>query len=289
MASHANTPQVSFTTFAFARGKSSAKQTTIAKQRSVADARLVFNVASHRGRALASSITSGIPGETASDSYRVVKLTFPMPRGEWDGIEGVAVVVGAGDLLGDWDPLLGAELHKVIRSDDRPDGDESWSGLVALPEAAVGDFKVVVRRADRVDLWSPGPDLVLPPLDSLYFPDGAEDCNDTTSSASISTLANSGTFHSNAVSAPALKSKMISVDHVLRGEEVLATVVFRATSKLEVGESLALVGSLPELGGWNTERIVPMTWTDGDVWSAAALFDAFSVFRNPLVIGILLP
>ena len=120
MASHANTPQVSFTTFAFARGKSSAKQTTIAKQRSVSDARLVFSVDSRRGRAQASSITSGIPGETASDSYRVVKLTFPMPRGEWDGIEGVAVVVGAGDLLGDWDPLLGAELHKVIRSDLSP-------------------------------------------------------------------------------------------------------------------------------------------------------------------------
>ena len=278
MTSRAKISLVSFTTFAFVRGKSSAKQNTTAKRRSVSDARLVFSVDSRRGRAQASSITSGIPGETASDSYRVVKLTFPMPRGEWDGIEGVAVVVGAGDLLGDWDPLHGAELHKVIRSDDRPDGCEIWSGFVALPEAAVGDFKVVVRRADRVDLWSPGPDLVLPPLDSLYIPDGAEDCNDTSSYASMSTLTNDGTFHSNAVSAPALKSKIISVDHVLRGEEVLATVVFRATSKLEVGESLALVGSLPELGGWNTERIIPMTWTEGGVWTAAALFDAFSVF-----------
>jgi hypothetical protein len=115
---------------------------------------------------------------------------------------------------------------------------------------------------------------------------------------------------------------------LLCGDQVFATVVFRATTHLAPGESLVLVGSVPELGAWvrigtpppppgvffrlvahrpyygtaillnalstntQTNNLVKsvgpypwdpsagchMDWSEGDVWTAGLLFNAFSIF-----------
>ena len=37
---------------------------------------------------------------------------------------------------------------------------------------------------------------------------------------------------------------------------------------MEYGSEFLLVGSHPNLGGWELDRAVPMSWTNGDVWQA---------------------
>ena len=39
-------------------------------------------------------------------------------------------------------------------------------------------------------------------------------------------------------------------------------------------QSLAVIGTQPELGAWNAGNATPMTWTDGDVWKAEVEFPA---------------
>lgn len=38
--------------------------------------------------------------------------------------------------------------------------------------------------------------------------------------------------------------------------------------QVNFGQSLVLVGSAEELGGWQLEHAPGMTWTEGDVWTA---------------------
>ena len=47
------------------------------------------------------------------------------------------------------------------------------------------------------------------------------------------------------------------------------TVVFTVVSQLEVGETLVVVGNVPELGGWTAELGAKMTWGEGNVWTTA--------------------
>ena len=54
------------------------------------------------------------------------------------------------------------------------------------------------------------------------------------------------------------------------------TLVFKVTSQLNPGESLSLVGSVAELGAWSAEKGVPMTWSEGNVWTAYVDADAAS-------------
>ena len=52
------------------------------------------------------------PGAEPAGRWRVAKLTFRMP--DWSG-DGDPVIVGAGDAMGDWDPELGLELRGCVR------------------------------------------------------------------------------------------------------------------------------------------------------------------------------
>ena len=72
-------------------------------------------------------------------------------------------------------------------------------------------------------------------------------------------------------------TQRISAEEVLRGDDVLATAVFRVTAHLEPGEYLVLVGSVPELGEWDPIKGCVMEWSEGDVWSTAVEFDALPV------------
>ena len=77
----------------------------------------------------------------------------------WRG-EGEALLVGAGPLLGDWDPDVGFEVRGCQR--DPAGTSEAWLGLVQLPSGASGEFKVVIRTDDKVDQWSPDDDAQIP-------------------------------------------------------------------------------------------------------------------------------
>eukprot|EP00930_Biecheleria_cincta_P023306 TRINITY_DN16861_c0_g1_i2.p1 TRINITY_DN16861_c0_g1~~TRINITY_DN16861_c0_g1_i2.p1 ORF type:complete len:208 (-),score=42.10 TRINITY_DN16861_c0_g1_i2:55-588(-) len=56
-------------------------------------------------------------------------------------------------------------------------------------------------------------------------------------------------------------------------EDVEPPVVeFSLTYHTKFGQELCIVGSSAELGSWDLERRVPMSWTDGDVWVAKVEF-----------------
>jgi hypothetical protein len=48
-----------------------------------------------------------------------------------------------------------------------------------------------------------------------------------------------------------------------------AAVNFSVQKQLRFGQTLRVVGSLPELGGWDPSRAPELTWGDGDVWTGA--------------------
>merc|ERR1719401_2274393 len=44
------------------------------------------------------------------------------------------------------------------------------------------------------------------------------------------------------------------------------TIEFRVQYNTAFGQDLRLVGSVPQLGGWDLSRSLPMTWSAGNVW-----------------------
>lgn len=46
---------------------------------------------------------------------------------------------------------------------------------------------------------------------------------------------------------------------------------------LAFGEHLRLVGSAPELGGWNPEQGLVLDWAEGDNWSTQAALPAGAI------------
>ena len=106
---------------------------------------------------VSTSPTDTSPAEEDGTFYwRVIKVAFRMPG--WQG-DGQPVLVGSGDLLGDWDPELGLKMKDCIRKEGTAD---IWHGFVKVPAVAEGDYKVVITRPNAVDLWMPGDDQTLP-------------------------------------------------------------------------------------------------------------------------------
>ena len=106
---------------------------------------------------VSTSPTDTSPAEEDGTFYwRVIKVAFRMPG--WQG-DGQPVLVGSGDLLGDWDPELGLKMKDCIRKEGTAD---VWHGFVKVPAVAEGDYKVVITRPNAVDLWMPGDDQTLP-------------------------------------------------------------------------------------------------------------------------------
>jgi alpha-amylase len=44
----------------------------------------------------------------------------------------------------------------------------------------------------------------------------------------------------------------------------------------QFGEDIYVVGSVPELGYWDPDKAVPLTWVDSDTWSGDVLFTDFT-------------
>ena len=69
---------------------------------------------------------------------------------------------------------------------------------------------------------------------------------------------------------PSIFGAAVSATNVSDFEPARAnTVVFTVVSQLEVGETLVVVGNVPELGGWTAELGAKMTWGEGNVWTTA--------------------
>ena len=231
-----------------------------------------------------------------SSADRVVQVGFTMPG--WRG-EGEALLVGAGPLLGDWDPDVGFEVRGCQR--DPAGTSEAWLGLVQLPSGASGEFKVVIRTDDKVDQWSPDDDAQIPVGENAKITSStfeADFANVTPQAARGTTglampTANgmsTGTATPTGTAAPtALATRQhapsiakLSFEDVLprsTPSAVLATVVFRAVASLRVGQRLVVAGNCPTLGYWRpVDSAATMTWSPGNVWTVAVKFDAFAVF-----------
>lgn len=60
---------------------------------------------------------------------------------------------------------------------------------------------------------------------------------------------------------------------VLNDEELLSTIneyslTLRINYKTEYGQEIAVIGSIPQLGNWDTSRALKMKWTEGHNWVA---------------------
>jgi len=53
---------------------------------------------------------------------------------------------------------------------------------------------------------------------------------------------------------------------------------------VEYGQQIYLVGGCPELGGWILSNGVPMTWSDGDLWTATVELSAGSIVEYKYVV-----
>lgn len=51
------------------------------------------------------------------------------------------------------------------------------------------------------------------------------------------------------------------------GVRTLIECSMRDTAQVHFGETVKLVGSSRELGGWDTGAAPELAWTDGDVWT----------------------
>ena len=45
-------------------------------------------------------------------------------------------------------------------------------------------------------------------------------------------------------------------------------LTLKVTYETKMGQSIGILGSIPQLGCWNTDNILKMTWSEGHVWVA---------------------
>lgn len=54
---------------------------------------------------------------------------------------------------------------------------------------------------------------------------------------------------------------------MLADESKFVHVTFKFQKNCDFGEQFLLVGGDPMFGSWNPLEALPMTWSEGDVWS----------------------
>ena len=63
-------------------------------------------------------------------------------------------------------------------------------------------------------------------------------------------------------------------------------VHFRVYYPCEYGASVLVCGSVDRLGNWDSEKAIPLTWTDSDVWAAdIPIWSNKKHLTRPLLIG----
>ena len=50
-------------------------------------------------------------------------------------------------------------------------------------------------------------------------------------------------------------------------------IIFQVSCKTELGEDLAVIGSINELGNWNKKKALKMKWNKGNIWSGTLFFN----------------
>lgn len=56
---------------------------------------------------------------------------------------------------------------------------------------------------------------------------------------------------------------------------------FNLSYRCDFGQHLRLIGTGEKLGEWDLQRAVPMTWTDGDVWTVELKLPAAGCAAEP--------
>ena len=150
----------------------------------------------------------------------------------------------------------GLDLRGCTRVPGEPN---NWRGFVTVPDTVEGgEYKVVVKRDEVAEyLWVPGGNMTLPPPSEP--PTTTTDEIEPKSSGS-----------DDGEQPPTITR--VSVEEVLKGGEVYATVVFRAVAHWNPEDLFSWVAS----GAWyvgRRERLA-LEWGEGDVWSCALCFNA---------------
>ncbi|RMX98022.1 hypothetical protein D0868_10327 [Hortaea werneckii] len=147
-------------------------------------------------------------------------------------------VVGSLPELGGWDAIKG----KSLTATSSADGSIHWEGTVRLPADTEVSYKFVKTGIDGTLSWEQDPNRVT-----------------RTSSCNGPTIERGGSWHS---------GDSASCSTVF--------VTFEVTARTSYGESLFVIGSVPNLGEWNTENVIPLSaeeYTEADpVWKTAIAF-----------------
>ena len=61
-------------------------------------------------------------------------------------------------------------------------------------------------------------------------------------------------------------------------------VTFSISHRVAYGQSVAVVGSASALGGWSLASVVPLSWSDGDVWRATVPLPAGALVEYKYVV-----
>jgi hypothetical protein len=65
-----------------------------------------------------------------------------------------------------------------------------------------------------------------------------------------------------------LKAQQLADQETVVDGKAVVPCVFKLGRHCNFGEHWAVVGNAEELGNWNPDHAVPMTWTPGDIWVA---------------------
>eukprot|EP00798_Chlamydomonas_sp_ICE-L_P031102 gene31102-6232_t len=210
----------------------------------------------------------------------VVPLYIP-PR---KGTKQQLVLVGGTTELGNWDAT------KAVKLQDN--GDHMWRGVVMLPAGKAVEAKVVLLEQSGGSHWEPGNNR------SISIP-ASKGCTSHANDGSISIPASKGcTSPANdgdsSISISASNEEDAPHDDFVLichwGLTTCSQVVHRPQDVLELpseitneevhsmchfvvphfitypGQHLLLVGSLPQLGSWNPNKGLMMTWQPGHMW-----------------------
>lgn len=66
--------------------------------------------------------------------------------------------------------------------------------------------------------------------------------------------------------------------NIILKEFKIEKIIFQMKYNTQMGEDLAVIGSINELGCWNQGRALRMNWNDGNIWKGSLIFNNKNIF-----------
>ena len=74
------------------------------------------------------------------------------------------------------------------------------------------------------------------------------------------------------------KTLMKGKYNIILKEFKIEKIIFQMKYNTQMGEDLAVIGSINELGCWNQGRALRMNWNDGNIWKGSLIFNDKNIF-----------